>query len=222
MSNNKPKTNYKPGPQDVMQTPPHALEPLYPLLDKSMIYWEPAAGPEQLIVKAMTAQGYHIRGTDISYDPEYDVFTYAHTMDGSLHKWDAAITNPPWSNKYDWFELFFSLGKPFALLVPYETTAAAEFKKLAVMYHNKPWPINKLEIERRLSFKTPNYGWGMKVWDEKKGKLVMKGDSAQMPTAWITWGLGNPGDYYPSHYNTYDVPMRIAKYNNEDNSERTR
>lgn len=227
---NKPKNNRKPGAQDIMQTPPHALEPLIPLLGAFTTIWESAAGPERLIQKALERNGFDVIGTDILYDPRYDFLAgYDPSNDTELFRlgvpevgdWDIQVTNPPYSAelRYKWIKRSFELGKPFALLVPYETTFAAQFKKLAWIYHHNPWSIDKLEPERRIAFKTPQYGWGMKVYDETKDKFIMRGNSAQMPTCWLTWGL-DAITYYESSYNTYDIPMRSVQYNNADNSEK--
>jgi hypothetical protein len=54
-------------------------------------------------------------------------------------------------------------------------------------------------------------GWGITVFDEKKGKMVKKGESAQMPTVWVTWGL-EIWKTRDSLFYTYDVPMRKVKY----------
>ncbi len=213
--NNKPKNNYSPGGQDVMQTPPHALEPLYPLLSPDWIIWESAVGPERLIQRTLELRGFNVIGTDIMYSAGFNYFTFQPA------KWTVQLTNPPYNAKdrYAWIKRAFELNRPWALLMPYETSFAMRFRNLAAEYHNKPWKVEILVPERRISFKTPNYGWGTEVYDEKKGKMVMKGDSAQMPTAWFLWGL-NAADYYPrSNFDMYDVPMRNAKYDNDDNME---
>jgi hypothetical protein len=219
VGNNKPKTNRagntdKVSQMDVCQTPPHALEPLYPYLHKDWNIWESAAGPEQLLVKALHSNGFTVIATDLLYSEEYNFFEY---YPREL-KWDIQITNVPFSIKYKWLERSFELGKRFALLVPYETTAAAEFKKLFKQYNNKPYRIEKLSPERRINFKMPNLGWGVTVYDEVKGKMVKKGDSAQMPTCWLTWGL----DVYKTRDDIlyeFDIPMRLVRYN-DNNEER--
>lgn len=224
----KPKNNYKPGGQDIMQTPPHAAELLFPLISKDWIIWESASGPERLLAGAFNDAGYEVIMSDIIDDPRYDFLAgYDPRYDEELLKlasdlgnWTIQVTNPPFSLKYAWLKRSFELERPFALLVPYETTFAAEFKVLAAQYHNEPWAIQKIVPMRRFSFKTPNYGWGKLVYDEKKDKMVMRGDSAQMPTAWITWGLAAE-DEYPSIFDVYHAPTRLVKYN-DDNTEKER
>lgn len=202
-NSNKPKNNYagdtkKVSSYDVCQTPPHALEPLYPLIDKTFddpIIWEPACGPERIIQDTL----YHLTtfrviGTDLLYGNNF--FEY------QPKTWDMQITNPPWSIKYKWIQRSFELGKPFALLVPYETTAAAIFQRLADEYNDNPWSIEILAPERRINFKMPNKGWN--------------GSSAQMPTIWLTWGLNVEGYYGPPYIKTFEIPMRSVRYDSNN------
>jgi len=219
MTNNKPKTNRKAdknkvSKMDVCQTPPHALEPLYPHLERNgfSIIWESAVGPEQLLADAMRNKGYNVWGTDLLMGDKYNRFTYR-----PLINYDIEITNVPFSIKYYWLNVAFDDGKPFAFLVPYETTFAKEFQILFEEYNNKPWPIEVLSPERRINYKMPEMGWGITVWDEEKQKYVKRGESAQMPTAWLTWGL-NVYKTRADYLRTYYVPMRKVKYA-KDNQE---
>lgn len=223
MTKTKPKTNRagntkKISMMDVCQTPPHALEPLYEHL-RRMGYnrvWESAHGPEQLLVNALLSFGYEVIATDLSDGEQYNREYYK----PNKNAYNIEITNPPFSIKYKWLEWAFEAGKPFALLMPYETTAAAEFKRLFKIYNGKPWRIEKLSPERRINFKMPNLGWGVTVWDEIKGKFVRKGDSAQMPTMWLTWGLEvHTVREIDDVLFEYDIPMRAVKYN-DNNTEK--
>ncbi len=212
----KPKINRagdkaKVSQMDVCQTPPHALEPLYPYLKKDWLIWESAVGPEKLIQQTLESKGFIVIGTDLMYGDRYNRFTYQ-----PIH-YDIEITNVPFSIKYDWLAQAFKDGKRFALLVPYETTAAKEFKLLHKQYNHKPWTIEKLSPERRINFKMPNLGWGVTVYDEVKGKFVKKGDSAQMPTCWLTWGLEIHRFRIQDALLEYDVPMRSVKYDKDNN-----
>lgn len=215
---NKPKTTQikdkvNVSMMDVCQTPPHALEPLYPYIPKDWIIWESAAGPEQLIVKALNNNGYNnVIATDLSYGDEYNYFTY------EPEHYNLQLTNVPFSIKYEWIKLAFERNKPFAVLVPYETTFAKDFQVLFAQYNGKPYWIEVLSPERRINFKMPYMNWGIKVWDEVKGKFVKKGESAQMPTMWLTWGL-KVSETRNDYLRTFYVPMRNVKYN-DDNTEK--
>jgi len=207
------KDKTKVSAMDVCQTPPHALEPLYPYIPKGTIIWESAAGPEQLIVNALHNNGYdNVIATDLSYGEQYNYFTY------EPEYYDLQLTNVPFSLKYDWIKLAFERGIPFAVIVPYETTFAKEFQVLFAEYNGKPHWIEVLSPERRINYKMPFMNWGIKVWDEVKQKFIKKGDSAQMPTMWLTWGL-NVSATRNDYLRTFYVPMRNVKYN-EDNTEK--
>lgn len=219
MANNKPKTNRagdtkRVSGYDVCQSPPHSIEPLLPLLSPDWIVWESAVGPEGLLRDALLANGHTLITSDLMYGDRYNFFSFQPSI------WTVQITNPPWSIKYEWIARSFELGRPFALLVPYETTFAAKFRSVARHYHNNPWPIEVLTPERRFNFKMPELGWGTLVYDEKQDKMVMRGDSAQMPTMWLTWGL-NAGAIYPEYIKSYEVPTRSVRYN-DDNTERVK
>jgi len=201
MATNKPKRNIaadtkKVNQVDVCQTPPHALEPLYPYLNKKWVVWESAHGPEQLIVKTLRNKGFLVFGTDLSTGWNY--------FDDDIDEYDIQITNPPFSIKYEWMRLAFERGKRFALLVPYETTAAARFKTLFRKYNDKPWKIEKLSPERRIVYKMPNKGWN---------------SNPQMPSCWITWGLEiHKTKQAEEVLFEYNVPMRSVRYT-DDNQE---
>lgn len=203
--NNKPKTNNKGditkvSAMDVCQTPPHALEPLYPYLPIDVTIWESACGPEEILVNALVNHGYTVHATDLMYGEVYNRFTYKH----GLKNW-IEVTNMPFSIKYRWLAQAFEDGMPFAVLAPYETTAAAAFKKLVEKYNGKPWQIEKLTPERRINYKMPKKGWD---------------SSAQMPTCWITWGLNiHHTKHIAETLFEYYVPMRSVKYD-DNNIER--
>lgn len=212
------KTNYQPGAQDTFQTPPHALECLYPFISLDTAIWECAAGKEYLLVDALSKYGYSVIGTDIQEGANLDFFSFdPQTAWGMV--WDVLITNPPYSTsvRYPWIRRCFELGKPWALLVPYETTFAKAFQVLFHQYHSNPWPVEVLSPERRIAFKTAQYGWGKLVYDERQDKMVMRGDSATMPTCWITWGLNIEQQTRAAGFKTFYVPMRAPKYDEENN-----
>jgi hypothetical protein len=217
MANNKPKTNragntHKVSQMDICQTPPHAIEPLLEYIPKDWIVWESAAGPEQLLANALENQGFFVIATDLLYSESFNFFDYEPGV------YNIQITNMPFSVKYQWLKRSFELGKPFALLAPYETTFAKEWQVLFAAYNGNPWYIEILSPERRINYKMPNMGWGITEYDESKGKMVKRGDSAQMPTMWITWGL-DVHNKRSDYLRTYYVPMRKVKYN-ADNTEK--
>src|SRR3990167_6197427 len=121
----KPKQNSVNNLRDQCQTPPYALDPLLPYLEKyaqeCQPIWEPAAG-NRLLVQALHNAGHWVkegeilRGDDFfEYEPDW---------------WEVSVTNPPFSKKYKWLERCYALGKPFALLVPVEILGAVTAQKL--------------------------------------------------------------------------------------------
>lgn len=199
---------------DVCQTPPHALEPLYPYIPLEWVVWESAVGPERLIEKTLTHHGYTVIGTDLMYGEEYDRFHY------KPDQYDIEITNVPFSSAHVWLEQAFQDAKPFALLMPFEKLARADIKASIRQYHHSPWAVEVLSPERRINFKMPNLGWGVVEWSEKKQKFIKRGESAQMPTVWLTWGL-NIHTQRDTLYYIYDVFMRSVKYDENNNPIRT-
>lgn len=206
----KPKKNQKKdkhiiSSRDCCQTPAHAIEPLLPLIPKDYAIWECACGAERLMENAFRLQEYIVHGTDLLYNQNF--FTYYPEFD-----YDIIVTNPPWSIKYEWLQRCLELGKPFALLVPHETIAAKAYQNVCKLFGVC---LDILAPERRINFKMPEKGWGKLEWDENKQKMVMKGESAQMPTCWVTHGLCAYREY-DEISRIYPVKMRAVKY--DDNN----
>ena len=85
---------------------------------------------------------------------------------------DIIITNPPYSNKDDFLERAYILGKPFAFLLPIESLGA---KRRGLLY--KEYGIQLIIPHERINFIVPS------------GKK-----SAWFPTAWFCWQLNLPRD----------------------------
>lgn len=159
----KPKVNRKEGPSDRCQTPPYALDPLYPFLNKEQKIWEPACG-ELHLYDAFASREYRVIGTDLSDGPEYDFFEY------QPQQWDIQVTNPPYSIKFKWLKRSYELGKPFALLVPVEMIGAKSAQVLMEQYG-----FEIMLLRERVDFKMPDKGW--------------TGAGAQFPVMWFCWNL---------------------------------
>lgn len=159
--------------KDRCGTPPYALEPLLPFMDRDTIIWESASG-EGLLVNALRRKGYdRIIYSDILQHPSEDFFKtdclqYTEVAFGAVGK--LIITNPPYSLKYKWLARCYELGYPFALLMPSDTLFAASANKLFQKHG-----IEIIIMNPRVDFKMPNTGWS--------------GKGAQMATAWFTWKL---------------------------------
>jgi hypothetical protein len=106
-----------------------------------------------------------------SYCEYYDFFDYDLTFDGKGY--DAIITNPPYSMKYEWTWRCYHLHKPFALLMPVEMLGTVKGGDMFADYG-----IRVMLLRPRVNFKMPNKGW--------------EGGGAQFPVAWFTHGLHLP------------------------------
>jgi hypothetical protein len=158
----RPVNEYIPQGYDACQTPAYAVSPVLPWLTFGWTIWEPAAG-EGNLVEAIRAYDYNVVGTDILTGQNF--FTH------NFLRWDAIVTNPPFSLKYKWMARCYQLDKPFALLLPVETLGA---KTAQAMFGE--FGVEVIFLNRRVNFKMPNAGWS--------------GKGAQFPVCWITWGLG--------------------------------
>src|SRR3972149_9208023 len=139
----KPKKSYKPGPMDNCMTPPYALDPIMPFLEKGWMWWEPAMGTGN-IVRTLRKHRYKIRGTDVVAG--YGYFNWR----PNSAAWDASITNPPYGLKYKWLSRSVELDKPFALLVPVEMLGAKKCQEWL-----KKIPFEIMLLNRRINFIMP-------------------------------------------------------------------
>ncbi len=144
---------------DDFQTPAFALSPLLPYLDKNKVIWECASGKGNLS-NALKNLGYKVVATDISegkdflsYEPDY---------------YDIILTNPPYSLKNKFLARAYSLGKPFAFLLPL-TFLETQFRQSLF----KKYGIEILLLNKRINFETPSG----------------KGSGAWFATAWFCWKL---------------------------------
>lgn len=145
------------------QTPPEALDPLYAFLKPKCTIWECASGEGNLLHE-LTNRGYNVIGSDIitghdflMYEPE--------------HKYDVIITNPPYDLKKEFLERAYSLGKPFAFLLPTSTFDTPRRQELFRQYG-----IEVIMFDKRIDFTPPT---GISTWAKRSWFSV----------AWFTNGL---------------------------------
>lgn len=168
----KPKQNNGTDPtgMDVCNTPPYALDPLLPYIRPEWSVWEPAASTgnicEALRPHVLGVHATELRtkglGTDVRGGVNF--FTWQPVY------FDAIVTNPPYSIKFDWLARCYDLGKPFALLVPVEMIGAQAAQKLMEQHG-----AELLLLNRRVNFEMPQKGWA--------------GSSAQFPVLWLCWQM---------------------------------
>jgi hypothetical protein len=188
VSRKKTKINLKGIPaRDQCQTPPYAILPLMSYIPRDWIIWESAASSYGFLGEAFRAirgqtvieSGLELDGTDFLKHPPK---TAAQVQ----------ITNPPYSIKYDWIERSYDNRQPFALLMPFDTWAAAKAQTLFQRYG-----MNIILLNRRIHFHMPNIGWGhydengdpVMTWNERKQKYEHKKSRSDYAVAWFTWGL---------------------------------
>lgn len=162
----KSKSNSKVSIRDEAQTPPYALLPLLPYIPKNFIIWESASSKYGFLGEAIRA----LRGNQvIETGLELDGTDFLRTRPLG----DMQITNPPYSNplKFEWIERSYDNRQPFALLMPFETWAAARAQS-----QFQRFGMSIIILNRRVNFHMPYKGWD--------------GKGADYPVAWFTWGLG--------------------------------
>ena len=101
----------KSGSSDIFYTPEDVVVPLFNYIPKGQIIWECACGIGS-ITDLFIKRGYKVKWSDISRDPKEDFLTY------QPKQWDVIVTNPPFSIKDKFLKRAYSLGKPFAFLLP--------------------------------------------------------------------------------------------------------
>lgn len=154
----KPKTNRVEQDANVSpvfdrcQTPPHGVWPLLPFLPPCSRIWEPASGDGWLAYWLRLA-GHTVIESDLLTG--YNFLTRHPPLDS----FDLIITNPPFSRKYEFERRCLQLGKPWALLVPADTVAAAAHADLEEQYTSDDDPIQELRLRSRINYFMPETGY---------------------------------------------------------------
>jgi len=188
-SKRKPaKSNLKNIPErDEAQTPPYAVLPLLPYVPKEWIIWESASSKYGFLGEALRAlNGNTVIETGLELDGT-NYLTVPPKLTAQLQ-----ITNPPFSIKYEWIERSFDNHQPFALLMPFDTWAAARAQA-----QFQRFGMSIIILNRRVHFHMPNLGWGefdkngdpKLFWDKEKEKYVTHVSRSDYSVAWFTWGL---------------------------------
>jgi phage N-6-adenine-methyltransferase len=137
-------------------TPKYALDILLPYLPKDRIIWEAAWG-SGMLAGHLTAAGHEVVG-----NAQMD---FLQQTPAEFH---LIVTNPPFSFKDEFLERAYSLGKPFAFLLPLEALTGGKRCPL-YMQHG----IQVLVPSKRINF--INNG--------------QPANHANFPTAWFCWKL---------------------------------
>jgi len=143
------------GVGDEFYTPAYAVSPLLPYLPSNQVIWECAWGTGEL-AKHLRAAGHNVvgeGGMDFMKEPP--------------PRWDIIVTNPPYSHKNAFLERAYSLGKPFAFLLPVEALGGGGVR----LYRQHG--IELLVPSKRINFY------------DAHGQA----NAASFPTAWFCWKL---------------------------------
>ena len=98
---------------DEFYTPRFAVEPLLKYISKDKIIWCPFDTEDSNYVKVFKENGYKVVYSHISKGQDF--FYY------EPDKYDIIVSNPPFSIKTEVLKRAYSLGKPFAFLLPLTT-----------------------------------------------------------------------------------------------------
>lgn len=159
------KSNKKIPLRDLCQTPRYGIEPIHDLLGECSHVWECASGEDNL-ARAMELQGVHVIKTDISFGYDFLKMDYGFIR----FKFDAIVTNPPFSLVKEFTNQALTLCKRVALLMPTQIVSTKWFQEATVKF-GQPGIV---WFNPRIDFKMPNKGW--------------EGKGSHFPTAWFTWG----------------------------------
>ena len=142
------------GSPDDFQTPPLALRPLFQYLKRDWHIWECAEGRGNL-TEGLLEEGYRVTGTDILTG--HDFLTWA------PDSYDCIVTNPPFTLKQQFLSRAYSLGKPFAFLLPLTTFETGKRQELFNRYG-----VEVIMFDRRINFEQPTLGesksWFATAW----------------------------------------------------------
>jgi|SRR3990167_8811385 len=146
------------GRSDEFGTPFKAIKPLLPYLRKDWVIWESAWG-KGVLAKHFELEGFEVVGSTDFFSENKEC--------------DVIITNPPYSLKDRFLDRCYTLGKPFALLMP---LTALEGKMRGRLYRENG--IQLIIPNKRINFITPSG----------------KGSGAWFQVAWFCWKLNLPKD----------------------------
>jgi hypothetical protein len=155
-----PATN---GTYDNCYTPPWALWAIVDVLPPNSVIWEPCCGADYL-GDALRYLGHTVISSDIATGT--DLFT-APTPPGVRY----IITNPAYSIKRQVIMHLLSRGIPWALLVPYDTTASVMVRRAFGALIS----MERTYLEGRVNFEMPI--------------AKFTGNGSQFPVMWLSWKI---------------------------------
>lgn len=152
----KPKLNYSAGvvqKRDTFSTPNYAIELLLPCVNPRFeVIWECASG-EGKISNVFSELGYRTFSSDIRLPEKNRIVNFLTDPipDELILDWNATciVTNPPFSQKKQFFNKCIEYSIPFALLIPFDMAGW-----LWTAFHD--YGCQGIVPNRRIDFITPN------------------------------------------------------------------
>lgn len=158
--------NYiKHGKCDTYRTPPEAVYPLLPYLEKyrknvfkdGAVFWECCDSGNSNITRILKEKGFSVISTDITRGHDF-------LSDPPLRD-TIIITNPPYSLKTEFLKRAYELQQPFCFLLPITTLEGVARGKLfreyglelAVLDHR----INYIDARKNVWFNSSWFCWGV-------------------------------------------------------------
>lgn len=133
---------YSTGKNDECYTPAYGVTPILKYIPKDVIVWCPFDTEQSEFVKQIS----HTHRVTYSHlDYGQDFFTY------EPDEWDVIVSNPPFTNKRQFFERALSFNKPFALIMANTWLNDAAPKQLF-----KDKDLQLLMFDKRMEFVQPN------------------------------------------------------------------
>lgn len=141
----------KQGPNDEVYTPEYAVIPLLKYLSSTRYktVWECTDMGGSNITKVLKENDYDV----ISSHKQENFFVY------EPKAYDVIITNPPYSLKTQFLERSYSLGKPFAFLLPLTTL---ETEKRCNMFRD--YGLELIVLDNRIDFTGKGNNWFNTSW----------------------------------------------------------
>lgn len=132
------------GKNDECYTPRYVVEAILPYIPKDKVIWCPFDTEESNFVKVLKENGFKVIFSHISTGEDF--FSY------EPEKWDIIVSNPPFTNKKQFFERAFGFGKPFMLLMTAQWLNDAAPVDL-YLKHNKDMQI--IHFRNRVEYECP-------------------------------------------------------------------
>jgi len=185
----KPKNNSKISARDQFQTPVYAVDLLIPHIPKHInTIWECACG-QYFMTLALRNHGYDVYPSDIINGLDF-LECYP-----PVDHIEAIITNPPYSQKLEFYKKCREYDLPFALLIP------ADYCGWIIQAIQDG--CEKIIPTRRIDFITPT------------GKSGETGQTSYYHSMWLTWKF-NLGQTETFVNLTIDQKKNIYKENKND------